>query len=84
VIVVGSRADDSLESATLHLAGQSRALVHQLDSARHEIGSLRDTRAAALDEAIGLTLREPAGPGTLRHVQQAASELLRSLRAGEA
>jgi hypothetical protein len=83
VIVVRSLADDVLESATLHLVGQSRAFIHQLDSAGHEIGSLHDARAAALVDAIGLTLCEPAGPGTLRHVERAASELLRTLRAGE-
>ncbi len=76
--------DDALVSATLHLVGQSRAFALQLDAARNEIGSLNDDRAARLVEALGLTLREPAGPGTLRHVEQAASELLRSLRAGGA
>jgi hypothetical protein len=70
--------------ATLHLAGQSRAFALQLDATQREIGSLNDDRAAPLVEALGLTLREAAGPGTLRHVEQSASELLRALRAGEA
>jgi hypothetical protein len=76
--------DDALASATVHLVGQSRAFALQLDGARNEIGSLNDDRAARLVEALGLALREPASPGTLRHVERAASELLRSLRAGEA
>ncbi len=84
MIAVRRSTDDALVSATLHLVGQSRAFALQLDAARNEIGSLNDDRAARLVEALGLTLREPAGPGTLRHVEQAASELLRSLRAGGA
>jgi hypothetical protein len=79
-----SFTDDALVSATLHLVGQSRAFAFQLDGARNEIGSLNDDRAAGLVETLGLSLREPAGLGTLRHVEQAASQLLRSLRAGEA
>lgn len=59
-------------------------VVLQLDAARHEIGSLNDARATRLIEALRLTLSEPAGPGTVRHVEQAASELLRTLCAGEA
>jgi hypothetical protein len=84
LIAVRRSTDDALVSATLHLVGQSRAFALQLDAARSEIGSLNDDRATRLVEALGLTLREPAGPGTLRHVEQAASELLRSLRAGDA
>jgi len=75
---------DALESAALHLVGQSRAFLLQLEAAQHEIGSLNDARAAALVEAIGLTLGEAAGPGTLRHVECAASKLLRTLREGGA
>lgn len=84
MIAVRSLTDSALESATLHLVGQSRAFLLQLDSVRQEIGSLQDERAIRLVEAIALTLREPAGPGTLRHVEQAASELLRTLRPGDA
>jgi hypothetical protein len=83
LIAVRGATDDALISATLHLVGQSRAFLHQLEGAQHEIGSLHDERAAGLVEAIGLTLREPAAPGTLRHVEQSASELLRILRASE-
>lgn len=84
-MIAGRRpAGDALESATLHLVGQSRAFLLQLDSVRKEIGSLHDARAARLVEAIGLTLQEPARPGTLRHIEQAASELLPTLRTGEA
>jgi hypothetical protein len=64
--------------------GQSRAFLLQLDSVRKEIGSLHDPRAARLVEPIDHSLREPAEPGTLRHVEREASELLRSLRVGEA
>ena len=77
-------ADDALVSATLHLVGQSRAFVLQLDAIQREIGSLNDDRAARVVEALRLTLGRPAGAGTLRHVEQAASGLLRSLRPGEA
>ena len=35
-------------------------------------------------EAIGLTLSEAIGPGTLCHVERVASEVLRTLRAGDA
>jgi hypothetical protein len=84
LIAVRRSTDDVLVSATLHLVGQSRAFALQLDAARNEIGSLNDDRAERLVEALGLTLREPASPGTLRDVEQAASELLRSLRAGGA
>jgi hypothetical protein len=84
LIAVRGSTDDALVSATLHLVGQSRAFALQLDAARHEIGSLNDARAGRLVDVLGLTLREPAGSGTLRDVEQAASELLRSLRTGEA
>lgn len=83
MIAVCRPTDDTLESATLHLVGQSRAFLLQLDSVQNEIGSLHDARAARLVEAIGLTLHEPAKPGTLRYVERAASELLRTLRAGD-
>jgi hypothetical protein len=76
--------DDALVSAVLHLVGQSRAFALQLDAARNEIGSLNVDRAARLVDVLGLTLSEPAGPGTVRDIEQAASELLRILRSGEA
>ncbi len=84
MIAVRRSTDDALVSATLHLVGQSRAFALQLDAARNEIGSLNDDRTARLVEVLGLAICDPAGPGTVRHVEQAASELLRSLRAGEA
>lgn len=83
-MAVRSLTDDALESATVHLVGQSRAFLLQLDSVHQEIGSLQDARAARLVKAIGLTLGEPAVPGTLRDVEQAASELLRTLRTRDA
>jgi hypothetical protein len=41
--------------------------------------SLQDARANWLVEAIALTAHEPTRPGTLRDVEQAASELLRTV-----
>ena len=72
--------DDSLVSAVLHLVGQSRAFVHQAEAALDEIGSLQDERADRVVEALELTLATPPTPGTLRHVEMAASVLLQSLR----
>jgi hypothetical protein len=84
LIVARRPTDDALVSATLHVVGQSRAFAHQLDGARREITALNDPRATVVVEAIDRALRKPAGPGSLRHVEQAASTLLRSLRTGEA
>ena len=72
-------SDDSLASAVLHIVGQSRAYLHQIEGALEEVGSLNDERARRLLEAMQLTLASPARPGTLRHVEQAATDLLRSL-----
>lgn len=76
-------SDDALVSAVLHIVGQSRAYLHQVEGAMDEVGSLNDERAVRLLEAMRLTLASPARPGTLRHVEQAATELLRSLRERE-
>jgi hypothetical protein len=46
----------SPDGALLHLVGQSRAFLLQLDSVRNETGSMYDARPARLVEAIGLTL----------------------------
>jgi hypothetical protein len=73
----------ALESAVIHLVGQSRAFLHQLEAAQHEIGSLHDERAYRVVEALELTVAEPARPGTLRHLERAASELLLALREGQ-
>jgi hypothetical protein len=72
--------EEALRSAVTHLVGQSRAFILQMEAVQHEVGSLQDERAVRLVDALGLTLREPAAPGTLRHVENAASELLRTLR----
>jgi hypothetical protein len=80
VIALRRAGDDALVGAVQHVVGQSRAFLHLLESAHHEIGSLRDERANRLVEALGVTLREPAEPGTVRHVERTATELLRSLR----
>lgn len=71
-------------SSVVHVVGQSRAFLHEVEAALHEIGSLHDARADRLVEALQLTHRDPAVPGTLRHVERAASELLRGLRGSEA
>jgi hypothetical protein len=68
----------------MHLVGRSRAFALQLDSAEREIDSLHDGPASELVAALRHTLREPVGPGTLRHVERFASGLLRSLTAGPA
>jgi hypothetical protein len=75
--------DDLLVSAVLHLVGQSRAFVHQAEAALAEIEGLRDERAGRVAEALRLTLATPPTPGTLRHVEMAASALLLVLRDGE-
>jgi hypothetical protein len=77
---MGHLDDDFLVSAVLHLVGQSRAFLHQAEGALHEVGSLRDERADRLVEALRLTLATPPTPGTLRHVEMAASALLHTLR----
>lgn len=74
-----SSGDDTLVTAVLHLVGQSRAYVHQVEEGLAELRTLRDERAERLVEALQLTLNLPARPGNLRHVEQAATTLLRSL-----
>jgi hypothetical protein len=73
-------SDDALVSAVMHLVGQSRAYLQQVEGALTEIDTLHDDRARRLVEALELTLGAPARPGTLRHLEQAATALLRSLR----
>jgi hypothetical protein len=77
---VNPLSDDALVSVTLHLVGQSRAFVHQVEGALDELASLHDPRAEPLIEALRLTLASPPGPGTLLDLEQAATALLRSLR----
>ncbi len=76
----GSLADDALATAALHLVGQSRAFVHQVEAAMEELAGLHDERTTQLLEALRLTLASPTRPGTLRQVEQSATALLRSLR----
>lgn len=76
-------SDDALVAAVLHIVGQSRAFLQQVEGALDEVGSLHDERAQRLLEAMELTLASPARPGTLRHLEQAATDLLRSLRERE-
>jgi hypothetical protein len=76
--------DRELVTAVLHLVGQSRAYVDQLGFALAELRETRDERAQGVIGKLELTLREPAGPGTVRDVEASASALLRSLREGRA
>jgi hypothetical protein len=69
----------ALDAAVLHLVDESRAWLLSLELYLDEIGSLHDDSAARVVEALDLTLSKPPRPGTLRHVEQAASELLRTL-----
>jgi hypothetical protein len=68
-----------LESAVIHLVGQSRAFLHYVDSALHEIGSLHDERALRVVEALQLDSAERVLPGSVRHLERTASEVLASL-----
>ncbi len=81
LIAMGRMADVALERAVTHLVGQSRAFVLLVESALREMSSLQDERAERLMESMRMTVREPAGPGTLRHVEMAATDLLRRLMA---
>lgn len=76
--------DRELANAVLHVVGQNRAYLDQVRFSLAELRGQRDERADRVIEALELTLRAPAGPGTLRHVEFAASALLLSLREGQA
>ena len=80
MIAVSYFQEEALRSAVTHLVGQSRGFILQMELVQREIGSLHDQRAVRLVEALGLTLRMSAEPGTLRHVENAATELLRTLQ----
>ena len=71
----------ALDRDIRHLVGRSRAFVMELEGYLNDIGLAHDERAARVVEALGLTLAEPARPGTLRDVEEAASALLRELTA---
>ncbi|TMC03004.1 MAG: hypothetical protein E6J41_28800 [Chloroflexi bacterium] len=73
--------DDALASVTLHVVGQSRAFMHQVDGWLHEIGSLNDDRAAAVVGSMQQALTEPELQGTLCDLERRATELLQRLRA---
>src|SRR5215472_16853773 len=76
-----ARQRAALDAALVHLVGQSRAWLLQCEASLDELEGLRDGRTSGLIEALGLTLEEPPRPGTLRHLERAASELLRSTSA---
>jgi hypothetical protein len=82
--VARSLAENALVVAVTHLVGQSRAFLYELEAASGEIGIQPDARVDRLAATLGLTLREPAAPGTLRQVEQVATELLRMLTRCEA
>ena len=73
----------ALEAAVVHVVGQCRAFLHYVESAVHEIGSLHDERAVRVVEALQLTDAQPPSPGTVRHLERTASELLTVLRQRE-
>ena len=87
--VAGCRGDDDGTSAELdqaildrtlaHLVGRSRAWLLQVEADLRELRALRDERAARVVEALAMTSEEPAHPASLRHVERAAAQLLRSL-----
>ncbi len=83
MIAVSRPTGSDLESTVIHVLGQSRAYLLQVEEAYHEIGSLHDERAARLVESLGLAFRRLPAPGTPRHVEIAASDLLRRLREGD-
>ena len=67
------------DAALERLVGECRALLLQVERHLDDLSGLHDDRTAPVVEALGLTMAEPATPGTLRHVEHAARELLRSL-----
>jgi hypothetical protein len=69
----------ALDAAVKHLVGESRAWLHQVENYLNELSSLRDERTERVIAALGLTAAETAEPGTLRHLEQAATALLRTL-----
>lgn len=80
----GAASEAALASAAVHLLGQSRAFLFQVEAALLEIGSLHDGRADRVVEALERTASDPGGPGTLRDLEQVVSVLVRSLVAEEA
>jgi len=81
---VGVDPDKELARYVLHLVGQGRAFVDQLEFGLSGLRSEGDERSERLIEALELTLRKPPRPGTLRYVVEAASALLVSLREEQA
>jgi hypothetical protein len=79
----GSSPDElpraALDAALERLVVECRAWLLQVERHLDDLSSLHDDRTARVVEALGLTMAEPATPGTLRHLEHAASGLLRSL-----
>jgi len=69
-----------LDSTLTYLVGQSRAWLLQVEANLRELEALRDERADRVVEALRMTSAEPPPPASLRHLEMAATELLRSLR----
>lgn len=72
-------AERILTSTLTHVLGSARSWLMLVEGNLRELESLRDERADRVVEAMRMTLATPATPGTLRHVERAASELLRAL-----
>lgn len=70
----------ALEAAVIHLVGQSRAFLLQVEGALHEIGSLNAERAEDLVAALQLTFADPPQPGSVRQLERLATALLGVLR----
>jgi hypothetical protein len=73
---------DFLVDATVSLVGQARAVLYEWEFVLSALRTTHDERAERIVEALEMTLREPAGPGTVRHVVEAAEALLTALRNG--
>lgn len=79
----GSPAPSSrseLDVILSRIVGESRAFLFQVEAYMGELEFLRDERAATVIEAARLALANPPQPGTLRHLERAAHQLLLGLR----
>jgi hypothetical protein len=70
----------ALEAASIHVAGQTRAFLLEVEGFLHEIGSLHDERAEDLVAALQLTFADPPQPGSVRQLERLATALLGVLR----
>ena len=70
----------ALLALALHLAARARGFRFELEDSAREVESYHDPRAAALLEAISRSIATPSASGTLTHVEQAATDLVKALR----